>query len=89
MHKQHLLAVATLTIAAAFAYQHHQARIRLRAVHADALTERLTTQYAAAAYEARVRGSVDRLMADTRAVDAATEVIDQAWDQLTEGGDDV
>lgn len=87
MHKQ-ILAVAALTVAAAFAYQHHRARQLLRSAHAQALTERLTTQRATGAYEARVRRAVDQLMADGRAVDAATAVIDQALDRYTEGGDD-
>jgi hypothetical protein len=81
-------AVVALTATAAFAYQRHRSRRRINAVEADALVERLTEQRAAAAYEARVRGPLDRLMADLQVVQAAADVVDGAWASSINGGDD-
>ena len=86
-------AVAALTVAAAFAIQHHQHRRKVRAMRAGQLAERIARTRAHTAYQAQLRAAADRLLADDMAVDEATAVIEGAWaqeqhDQQEGDGDD-
>jgi Flp pilus assembly protein TadB len=74
-------AVAALTVAAAFAVQHHRHRRRVRAMRAQQLAERLAASRAHADHlvqQQRMRAVADRLLADGLVVAEATDVIDRA-----------
>lgn len=82
MHKKLFVAVAALTVVAAFAVQHRRRRALGRQLAASEL-ERLAVQRSTAAREAVVQAAVDQLCAELRVVADAAEVVDRAWARST------
>lgn len=81
-------AVAALTVAAAFAVQHHRHRKRTRAMRAQQIAERLAAQRAHEAFARQVYAEQERAWAGELVVEEAARVVDDALaDEEIEGTD--